>query len=200
MKNLLFIVILLLYLEASAQQLLPPINHFSYKKESYLIKSNGDTVKFFFVGMRYKNKQKAIISVIGKDAEGKKTEYMAEDIKIVAMPPSDLGKWGAFGDANKSIDKSKKTNQHSYNREMIYFFSENVEGINMLLQMLNPDFSTKIIIYHDVYAKETMGAGIGGITLAGREDKSYYIKVNGETSKIQKKEYKEKFAQLFGKC
>ncbi|TAH20568.1 MAG: hypothetical protein EAZ08_05740 [Cytophagales bacterium] len=183
---------------ASAQQLLPPIEMFSNKKESFLVKNNGDTIKFFY--SIYKFKKKAIVAIVGKDATGAKTEYKAEDTRIIALPPADFGKYVAFLNANESVTKSKKTNQKAYNREMVYFFSENVDGVNMLLQMLNPDFSSKIRIYHDPFAKETMGWGVGGVTLVGNEDKSYFIKENGKTSKIQKKDYKERFVQLFGKC
>lgn len=183
---------------ATAQQLLPPIELFSSKTESVLVKNNGDTVKFFYA--IYKLKKKGIVSIIGKDAAGVKTEYKAEDIKIVGLPPSNLGKFVSFSNANASVMKSDKHNQKAYDRELVYFYTENVDGANMLLQLLNPDFDSKIRIYHDPFATETMTWGVGNLDIVGGEDKSYFIKENGKTSKIQKKEYKEKFVQLFGKC
>jgi hypothetical protein len=41
---------------------------------------------------------------------------------------------------------------------------------------------------------------VGGVTLAGGEDKSYYVKYNGKTFKLSKKDYAEKFKELFASC
>jgi hypothetical protein len=198
MKKYLVFLLLLLSQIASAQQLLPPIELFSSKTESYILMKNGDSVVYFHAKVRYE--KRGIVGVVGKKADGTKAEYKAEDIKVLAMPPSDFGKFASFGDANRSLAKSKKTNQKAYKRDLVYFFSEQVEGRSVLLQLLNPDFDNKIKIYHDPFAGQTTGWGIGGVTMVGGEDKSYYLKVNDKTTKIQKKEYKEKFKQLFGSC
>jgi len=98
---------------------------------------------------------KAIISIFGKDAAG--------DIKILAMPPSDWGKYASFNDANTSVVKSGKRNQKTYNRELVYFYSVSIDGLPMVLQLLNPGFDSKIRIHYDPFASSTTGwGGVGG--------------------------------------
>ena len=71
----------------------------------------------------------------------------------------------------------------------------------LMMQLLNPSFSSKIKVYHDPYAAETMSVGVGPVSTGG-DDKSYFIHVNGEDRayKMEKKDYKEKFEELFGDC
>lgn len=71
-----------------------------------------------------------------------------------------------------------------------------------MLQVMNPTFSGRITVYNDPYAKETASIGVGGMTLAGGLDKSYYIKKSGEdiTRRIKKKEYKKDMGELFSEC
>ncbi|MBK6821717.1 MAG: hypothetical protein IPG87_01465 [Saprospiraceae bacterium] len=67
--------------------------------------------------------------------------------------------------------------------------------------MVNPGFSEKILVFHDPQAAETASVGIGGFTVAGGDDKSYFIKV-GEASayKLKKKDYSDAFPALFNDC
>ncbi|MEN0050842.1 MAG: hypothetical protein AAF806_27490, partial [Bacteroidota bacterium] len=54
-------------------------------------------------------------------------------------------------------------------------------------------------VYQDPNAKKTMGIGVAGVNLIGREAKSYLVVKNGAKAiVVKKKKYKKQFAQLFG--
>jgi hypothetical protein len=67
---------------------------------------------------------------------------------------------------------------------------------------LNASFYSKIKVYHDPFASESMGIAVGGITVAGGLDKSYYIKKSDDELAIRlfKRDYNEMFVTLFGDC
>ena len=107
---------------------------------------------------------------------------------------SDVQKWD-----NKEIDQSKVADGY------IYFEQAEVqvkkEKLTLMMQLLNPSFSSKIKVYHDPYANETASVGIGGFTMAGGDDKSYYVAVRNQTAiKLMKKNYDEDFNKVFGFC
>jgi hypothetical protein len=68
------------------------------------------------------------------------------------------------------------------------------------MQLVNPDFSSKIRVYHDPYASETMGFQVGGVQLTGGLDKSYYLNVNGKTQRYFKSDYDKTVKTLFASC
>jgi hypothetical protein len=63
-------------------------------------------------------------------------------------------------------------------------------------------FCEKVKVYHDPFAKETTGLAVGGITVAGGNDKSYYVLIDGSKAafRLYKKDYKKEFAGLWQKC
>ena len=71
----------------------------------------------------------------------------------------------------------------------------------LLLQLLNPSFSSKIRVYSDPFAGETASVGIGGVKLAGGDEKSYYVKKEDKPAyKLKKKDFKADFDALFKDC
>jgi hypothetical protein len=199
-KFVILITLFCCYLEISAQQFLPPLERFSTKKESYLIKNDGSRIDFILDDLD--RKKGLIVNVEGKTKEGKKFELKASEIKELAIAPSDFAKFAALNDATQSVVKTTKTKSEEFNRELVYFFQEYLEDrkITALMQRLNPEFDSKIRVYHDPFATETAGVGIGGIQVTGGIDKSFYLKVNGKTKRYFKKNYDDDFKTLFGSC
>ncbi len=73
--------------------------------------------------------------------------------------------------------------------------------MEVLLQLLNPAFPQKVKIYHDPLASETSKASIGGFTVAGRADKSYYAKIGDDVAyRIAKKTYDDDKPKVFSDC
>ena len=71
----------------------------------------------------------------------------------------------------------------------------------LLMQLLNPGFNSKIKVFHDPFAAETMRAGFGGMTMAGGDDKSYYVQVGDNVAKkLKKKDYDDEYKVLYSSC
>jgi hypothetical protein len=120
----------------------------------------------------------------------------------LAIPGSDWAKFAALSESTRSIAKMKNTKAKEFDRELIYFFQEYLEDrkITALMQIVNPDFSSKIVVYNDPFAAETLGIGVAGIQITGGIDKSYYVKVGGKTKRFFKKDYDDDFKTLFSSC
>lgn len=192
--------ILVTFVASYAQSFLPPLEGFSTKKESYLIKNDGSRVDFVLSNLS--KKKGLIVKVEGKSKDGQKFKLQAADIKELAIAPSDFAKFASFSNSTQSVLKTSKTKVEDFDRSLVYFYQEYLEDrkITALMQRLNPDFDTKIRVYHDPFAAETMGVGIGGVQITGGIDKSYYLKVDGKTKRYFKKDYNDDFKTLFGKC
>ena len=58
----------------------------------------------------------------------------------------------------------------------------------LLMQLLNPHFGAKVKVYHDPFANSTASVGVGGFTVAGGDEKSYYVQFGEDTAfKLEKK-------------
>lgn len=195
-KQYLIFTLFLFATKTICQNLLSPLEDFSKKKQAYLIKTDSTRIDFFLSDVYHK---KGLIAyIIGKTTRGEKVELEADSILILALPPSNSAKLSSMIESSRSVAKMNQTNKNEFNRELVYFFQEYIEDrkITALLQLLNPDFSDKIAIYHDPWAFETMGGGF----IAGSIDKSYYLKVNGKTKRYLKKNYDSTFEKLFESC
>ncbi len=205
-KKIFFIALIsAVFSQANAQNLLSPSYGFSHKKTSYVTLIDGKEIKGTIKDL---DREKGLIEFVKiKDGNGKKHKLDAEDIKYMYLPPSGLDKLSTamdfLTDAQKWTDE--KLDQDLLNQGYAYFELSNVKvkkkEKQLLMQLLNPEFSKKVKVYHDPYAKETASAGIGGITVAGGKAKSYYIKIGDDAAyKVQKKRYDEEFTPLWNKC
>lgn len=198
---ILYAALMLTLTNGYCQAFLPPLERFSTKKAGFLITKDDKRIDFVLDDLD--RKKGLIINVEGKPTDGsKKFELKAEDIKILAIPSSDWAKFAAFSESTQSIAKMKQTKTKEYNRDLVYFYQEYLEDRKMtaLMQLLNPDFSEKIMVFHDPFAAETMGLSLGGVQVTGGIDKSYYLKVGGKTKRYFKKNYDDEFKELFGTC
>ncbi len=199
-ENFIVALFMLFGISSFAQTFLPPLELFSTKKESYLIKNNDEKVVFVLSDLD--RKKGLIIRVEGKTKEGKKFKLEASEIKELAIAPSDMAKLSSLSNSTKSVLKASKTKVDDFDRNLVYFFQEKLEDrkITALMQRLNPDFDSRIRVYHDPFASETMGLSFGGVQVTGGIDKSFYLKVDGKTKRYFKKDYDDDFKTLFGSC
>lgn len=192
----------------TAQKLLPSYGRFSKKKISHITLENGEVIDGYIKDI---DRKKGLIKRIKiKDLDGKKHKLKAEDIKSMYLYPSgfskftntyaflnDATKWdndtysqGLFGDGYVLFEKSE-----------VYLKKNKGKKRTLLLQLLNPSFSSKIKIYSDPYASETTSFGIGGIKVAGGIAKSYYVKKGDDTAfRLKSKRYKKTFKGLYKDC
>lgn len=185
------------------QDLLSPLEGISFKKTSHIHMKDGSEVKG---NIKKLDRKKGLIEEVKiKTEDGKKTTLDTEKISHMYLPQSAMDK---LGKALSFMNDATQWNDNDYNQNLLgdgYALFEQSEvqvkkkKRTLVMQLLNPHFSNKIKIYHDPFASETMAPSVGGIKVAGGDDKSYYISINGGTAyKLQKKNYKEEFKKIFG--
>ena len=142
-----------------------------------------------------------------ENEQGRKETLMPEDIQHMYLPKSG---WQQFGDAMDFISDATQWDNETLEYKLVnegYIYFEQAEvkvkkkQMTLLMQLLNPSFSSRIRVYHDPFAQESMGLSLAGVNVVGHIDKSYYLAKVGETALRQKmKDYDKYFYQLFDNC
>ncbi|RYD50726.1 MAG: hypothetical protein EOP52_13390 [Sphingobacteriales bacterium] len=187
-----------------AQDFMEKANAFSYSKDAYIYLESGDSI---IAPLQLVDYHKGVVSKVKVRKDGEKQVIDVNTIRTVYFPISAMGKLSsALGQAVKmeKWDKSG-TNVNLLNNGYVLF--EKIPAIikgkeePVLAQLLNPGFAGKIQVYADFGASESTSYGIGGITLAGGDDLSYYFrKGTSPAERVRRKDFKEKIAAYFGDC
>ena len=183
----------------------PVYNSYSPNVVSKVILENGDVVEGFRDDVDRKKGQ--IYYVRLKDSmTGEKKEFNAKDIKEMYLFP------GGFEKFTKSVGyafdarqwESRDLDSELIGQGFIFFKKQKVSLKNkkdereLLMQLINAKFSSKIEVYGDPVAKKTTGLGIGGFNVAGNLAKSYYFKKGDNIFWLEKKNLKDYYDELFG--
>ncbi len=189
-----------------SQVFMPPSEGYSRQKNSYLTLEDGKEITGTLEKM---TRKKGLISSIEvtDSISGKKLKFTPNQVKFMYLPPSGLDKLARGMDFLNDATKWNNQDLDAYRlrKGYVYFEKSEVElkkGTQVLmLQLLNPSFSGKVKVFHDPYANETASVGVAGVTVAGGEDKSYYVKKGNEVAfKLYKKNYDKEFKDLLGDC
>ena len=196
----------LLNFSMTAQTFMKGLDGVSRKKTAYITLTNGKEIECVIEKLPKKkgNIEEVVYSVNG---DKKKLTLKPEEISQMYLPPSAYAKYAALSDVTSNLNKMMSTDMDGeiLNKGYTYFESTDVmikkKKMTLLMQLVNPDYSNGIKVYHDPYSGETMSAGVGGVELAGGIDKSYFVKVgNAPAYKLEKKDYKDDFSKLFKSC
>lgn len=182
-----------------------PIETFTGKKPSYITLKDGSEIEGEY---RRIKRKRGLIETIVLDIKDKKTEIKGSEIAHMYLPQSS---WDKFDKLVDVMDDVRRWSESDLNEEYLkdgyaYFESSNTiykknKEEELLLQLLNPAFSSKVKVYHDPYATESGTVSFGGVAVAGGDDKSYYIKVGDEKAyKLKRKDYRDVVGDLFGDC
>lgn len=180
----------------------------SSKKPATVILKNGSKVEGLVKDVDYK---KGLLNAIEiKDNSGKSQKYQSEEIAELYLPVSKLAKAVAFNKyfsssnnwGKKSLNKTTNPNE-VYLRNLKTTIRNKKDENEYLLQLVNPDFSSKIEVYADPRAKETGGVsfGVGGFgspTMGGGVTKSFYVKKGDHVLWLEKSDFEENYNALFG--
>jgi hypothetical protein len=152
-------------------------------------------------------KKNQIASVTIRDSSGTKRKLMPEQIRNMYLKPSAYSKSMTDIDAATKVQKwdNDYVNSDIMKKGYVYFEKAKVEIKNesstLLLQLLNPGYSSKIKVFYDPYASETGGIGYAGLSITGGDDKSYYVQVGDNTAKrIKKKDYDTAYKTFYADC
>jgi hypothetical protein len=205
-RMLVFGLLLLAAHVTKAQNFLDGAYRFSGSKEAYVTLNNGETITGFVDDIKRK---KGLISAINlKDADGKETSLLPDQVKHMYLAPTGYDKMNSdlkiFNNASKwNDDKSA----HAEYIKQGYVFFETTEvvvkkqKVTMLLQLVNPGFANGIKVYFDPMATETGGVSVGGLQVSGGDQRSYYFKKGEKTAiKIGKGNYEDEFTNLYADC
>lgn len=189
-----------------SQEFLTPADRFSHSETAYLTLANGTEVQGTIDDI---DRKKGLIEEITiLDGAKKKKKYKPEEIKFMYLKPSNLDKLGnrmqTLSEVNNMTDS--KLNQAILKKGYVYFEYVPVmikkKRLSMMMQLVNPDFSSKMKVYTDPRAKETSKLGIGPLSVAGGIDKSYFVLKNNDSAayKLEKSDYKDEFLPIFKSC
>jgi transcriptional antiterminator Rof (Rho-off) len=200
-------VILLVALanQVFAQDFIPAYDRFSGKETSYIMLEDGSKVEGTLEDL---DRKKGLIQeVVIKDASGKKITLTPDRIKAMYLMPSGFSKLSTNMDVGTKVKKwdAKYIDSEIIKKGYAYFEKAKVvikkDQEMLLMQLLNPGFNSKIKVFHDPFAAETMRVGFGGLTMAGGDDKSYYVQVGDNVAKkLKKKDYDDEYKVLYASC
>lgn len=207
LKKTLFVLLVSVFTSAAlfSQDFMPPMEGVSVKKISYIHMKNGKEIQGYV--RSFKLKKGLIEEIKVKDMKDKKIRIQPEDISHMYLPISNFGKLA--GKLNFITDATKwesDLNQELLTKDYIYMESTRLKikkkTYDVMAQLLNPHFCSKIKVFHDPYAKESMSVGVGSMKLAGGNDKSYMVLKEGAKAgyKLERKNYDVEFKNLFGDC
>ena len=205
LRGPLFCLVLLLCGTLSAQELINPIFSFSQKKDAYITMKDGKELVGRITGAK---RSKGLLEEIKyKGADGKKTKINPADIQYMYVQPTAADK---FGNAVSKMNNIQRWGEEDVDHELLkegYSYFEQAEVMVkkkkkvLLMQLLNPHFGAKVKVYHDPFANSTASVGVGGFTVAGGDEKSYYVQFGEDTAfKLEKKHYRSKFEALYKSC
>ena len=193
-------------LSLAAQNFVPPVETYSHKKTSYLYLNDGTEVIGTIKSLDRKKGQLEEVKLL--DQSDNKVKYTGDDIAHMYLPPSGFDKFAKATDFLTDSQQWGNTDLDGDILEKSYVYLETSDvrvkkkTFTLLMQVVNPTFCENIRVYHDPLAKETMSVGVGGITVAGGLDKSYYLKKAGDdvAFRVEKKTYEEQFKMIFSDC
>jgi hypothetical protein len=205
-KLVLQLYFLLLGQALFAQYFLPGFRTFSSKKTSILVLEDGSRVEG---KIEHLDREESIIyGITLKDSTGNKHTFKPKVIKCMYLAPTVVDKVVKTYDFLYDATQWGKTDSDKDIIKKNYAYFEKVEVRTspkktrlLMMQLINPSFSNKIKVYFDPFARKTMRAGIAGITLAGGDAKSYYIKKGDSIAyRLQKKNYNKEAKSLYEDC
>lgn len=187
-----------------AQSFVPPFELFSKNKVCYLTLADGSQAELYLKSMK---KKKGLITELNLvNSSKQKYKYPAAQIKEIYIPASGLQKMMSYDESfSRTLRGSQDVNMDHIKNGYALFLSTEVmlkDGKQtLLLQLLNPGFSSAHQVFHDPLAAETASVAVGGFNVAGGDDKSYYIKTGDKPAyRLMKKNYDEEFKKLYKDC
>ncbi|HEX5171243.1 MAG TPA: hypothetical protein VFW11_18835 [Cyclobacteriaceae bacterium] len=187
---------------SAAQGFITPVEEVPHANECYIIKTDGTRmegkVKSYDIG-------EGIKAITIENSNGEKLKVPAMHIREFGVKSTGLVKMELMAESTETIRKFTKADFNEIaKREYIVYQQALMPGKKdkyALLQLLNPDFDSRIKVFQDPFAVETNGLNSEIVSITGQEDKSYlFVKDNNRAFKVKKGSYKKDFDDIFGDC
>jgi hypothetical protein len=179
-----------------AQKFQEGYDRFSSKKISYITLNDGTKVEGDIDDL---DRKKGNISEITLKVNGKKKTFEPEQIKEMYLPATSLDKFSKQLEVATNLSKELDNDRIAEGYGFFEFTEVIIKGKvkPLLMQLVNVGFHTKVRVYFDPFAQETMSMGVGPLKVGGI-DKSYFIKVGNKPAyKITKGDYEDQSKELF---
>ncbi|MFN8431370.1 MAG: hypothetical protein U0V04_15440 [Spirosomataceae bacterium] len=185
---------------------IPSFNSFSHKKISYVTLKDGTKIEGEIDDL---DRKKGLIEEIEIKPTGAKKKMTIDPVQLqdAYLTPSALSKMATI---NSELGRIQKISKYDVNKDLVekgyVYFESSLTQIKkkedyVILQLLNPTFTGRIRVFDDPMAQESASVGFGGLTLAGGDSKSYYIKKDDQKAyRLKRADFKEDFPKLFGDC
>lgn len=189
-------LLMLLFVTGFSQQFVPRVFGFSDEKTAYIFKKDGTKIPCKIKNLTWSKGNIDGIKIV--DLDGNTIKLEPTEISHMYAPPSGLNKLATSMDFLGDPSKWGATDldQSMLGEKLAYFESSDVlikkKTYTYMMQVLNPTYCSKIRVYGDPLAEESVTG----------EEKSYYIKKSGETSArlLERSNYSEEFKTLFADC
>lgn len=140
-----------------------------------------------------------------RDASDTKHKFKAADVATLKVKVDGLAKLEMLSEKTTSLKRMLETDfDEIADREYLYYEQVQIPGKKkyVMAQLLNPGWDSKIKVFHNPLGSETQQVGIGGMTLAGGDAKTYIVVANDAPSIIlKKKDYEDKiFDKIYSSC
>lgn len=190
---------------ALAQNFVPAARTFSHKAESTVTLVDGTELRGTVKDV---DRKKGLVKLIKIEADGKKHKLKATDVASAYLKPSGINQvvnaLELAGDSQRwgdGLDSTQLLGGYVYLEQVPLTFKRGKKERRLLVQLINPFSAGGVRVFEDPAAKQTLGASVGGVTVAGGNAKSYYMQKGDETAvRVFKKNYDEEFAFYFGDC
>lgn len=183
---------------------MPPIDEglVTTAKEVYTVTLAGDTIRGRITSATMINGQIRSFNIKTKDKS--KMKFKSADVKVLAIKATEFMNWTSAM-STPNIQRAMDLDFNKVmNREWVIFDQALLPTKEKyaLMQLLNPDFDSKIKVYLNPNANETATLTVNGMMVSGGEDTSYLVVTEGDQSELYKKfKYnKEALTRLYKDC
>ncbi|MEQ8471720.1 MAG: hypothetical protein RIC35_11065 [Marinoscillum sp.] len=187
-----------------SQYFMPPVDDgmVTMAKEVYAVTTAGDTVKGRINSATLISGQIRAFTI--KQEDGTKVKFKSADVILLAVKATAFMNWTSALSAPNIQRATEMDFTKVKAREWVVFDQALLPNKNKyaLMQLLNPDFDSKIKVYLNPNANETGTMSVNGLALSGGEDTSYLVVLEGNQSELYKKSKynKEALTKLFKDC
>ncbi|MBN1198004.1 MAG: hypothetical protein JXA23_01540 [Bacteroidales bacterium] len=185
-----------------AQAFMPSYSPGVGYKQGYVLLSDGSRINGTFLSIfSLENITKLTI----KDSTDTKHKLTGDQIDKVYVKLDGADKFLMASSGSSSIQAMKNVDFKQIFSADYYIWEHSTDqkkGKDKVLQLVNPGFDSKIKVFRDPSAGQTAGVSVGGVSLAGGLEKSYYIEKEGTDIAfiVSKGKFKDQFTELFGNC
>lgn len=137
------------------------------------------------------------------DFNGRDHKLKADDVRELKIKVDGLAKLEIIAEQSANLEKLANSNfEEVVTRDYIIWqqVKHPEKDKNLLLQLVNPGFDSKIKVY-DSPGSRSAETSVNGVATSGGQATAYYVVKDGKTIKLTKKDYKKgAYSELFADC